>query len=152
MTGTILNFISILIGGLFGLYFGKLLSKKARETIIIGLGLFTLGIGLKMFLDTNNPLVVLGGLLAGGLLGEFLKIETRVNSLGELLENRFNNISSDQTSRRNFIGGFLASSILFCTGPMAILGAIQDGLLGDYQLLREWYLPCKPHQLQPWTV
>jgi uncharacterized membrane protein YqgA involved in biofilm formation len=135
MTGTIWNFFSILIGGLIGLRFGKMLSEKARETIIIGLGLFTLGIGLKMFLDTNNPLVVLGGLLAGGLLGEFLKIESRVNSLGELLENRFNRISSEHTSTGNFIRGFLASSILFITGPMAILGAIQDGLIGDFQLL-----------------
>ena len=135
MTGTILNFTTILIGGLIGLRFGKLLTENARNTIISGLGLFCLGIGLKMFLDTNNPLIVLGGILAGGLLGELINIEARVNSLGELLENRFNKKSSDRTSRNNFIRGFLASSILFCTGPIAILGAIQDGLVGDYQLL-----------------
>ena len=135
MTGTILNFFSILVGGLIGMRFGKWLSEKAKDTITTGLGLFTLGIGLKMFLDTNDPLIVLAGILIGGLLGEFIRIEARVHTLGEFLENRFNNNSLDQTPKNNFIHGFLASSILFCTGPMAILGAIQDGLVGDYQLL-----------------
>jgi uncharacterized membrane protein YqgA involved in biofilm formation len=135
MTGTIINAITIIVGGLIGLRFGKMLSEKTRETIIIGLGLFTLGIGAKMFLDSNNPLIVLGGLLSGGLIGEFLKIEMRLNSLGEILEKKFNQKNADPASSSNFIRGFLASSILFCTGPMAILGAIQDGLVGDYQLL-----------------
>jgi uncharacterized membrane protein YqgA involved in biofilm formation len=133
MTGTIINAITIIFGGLIGLRFGQLLSEKARETIIIGLGLFTLGIGFKLFLDTNNALIVLGGLLIGGLLGEFLRIEHHLNSLGRFLEERFNNSRSSRSD--SFIRGFLASSILFCTGPMAILGAIQDGLIGDFQLL-----------------
>lgn len=88
MTGTILNTGAILIGGLLGLRFGQLLSEKTRETIVIGLGLFTLGISVKMFLETNNSLIVLGGLLIGGLLGELLKIENRLNQLGVQLERR----------------------------------------------------------------
>jgi len=134
MTGTIINTIAILIAGLVGLRFGRFLSEKAREIIIIGLGLFTLGIGFKMFLDSINPLIVLGGLLLGGLLGEALRLEDRVNNLGDVLERRFNKKSGDAT-RSDFVKGFMVSSILFCTGPMAILGAIQDGLVGDYQLL-----------------
>ena len=134
MTGTIINTIAIIAAGLLGLWLGKYLPDKARETIIIGLGLFTLGIGVKLFLDSNNTLIVLGGLLVGGLLGEFLKIEDHLNSLGIILEERFNN-SGDSSKSDNFVRGFLASSILFCTGPMAILGAIQDGLLGDFHLL-----------------
>jgi uncharacterized membrane protein YqgA involved in biofilm formation len=133
MTGTIINAIAIILGGLIGLQFGQILSEKARETIIIGLGLFTLGIGFKLFLDTNNALIVLGGLLIGGLLGEFLRIEHHLNSLGGFLEERFNKSGSSRSD--SFIRGFLASSILFCAGPMAILGAIQDGLIGDFQLL-----------------
>ena len=135
MTGTILNGITILVGGLLGLRFGKLLSEKARETIVIGLGLFTIGISVTMFLETNNSLIVLGGILIGGLLGEFLKIETRINKLGIILENQFNGGSDDSSTGGTFVRGFMTSSVLFCTGPMAILGAIQDGLLGDYQLL-----------------
>ena len=134
MTGTIINTAAILLGGLLGLRFGKLLTQKTRETIVIGLGLFTLGISIKMFLETNNPLIVLGGLLLGGLLGEFLKIENAIDQLGHNLEQRFNGNSSGSSST-SFVKGFMVCSILFCTGPMAILGAIQDGLVGDYQLL-----------------
>lgn len=135
MTGTIINTAAIILGGLIGLLFGKALSEKSRETIIIGLGLFTLGISVSMFLDTNNSLIVLGGILIGGLLGEYLGIEDWINNLGEILERKFNKDSSSSPARKDFIAGFMASSILFCTGPMAILGAIQDGLVGDYQLL-----------------
>lgn len=135
MTGTILNTATIILGGLLGLRFGKLLSEKTRETIIIGLGLFTIAISISMFLETKNSLIVLGGILIGGLLGEYLGIEGRINRLGETLEEKFNKNHSSSPARNNFVGGFMASSILFCTGPMAILGAIQDGLVGDFQLL-----------------
>ena len=135
MTGTILNTATIILGGLLGLRFGKLLSEKSRETIIIGLGLFTIGISISMFLETKNSLIVLGGILIGGLLGEYLAIEDRINKLGEILEAKFNKNSNSSPSRKNFIVGFMASSILFCTGPMAILGAIQYGLIGDFHLL-----------------
>jgi uncharacterized membrane protein YqgA involved in biofilm formation len=135
MTGTFINTLAILAGGLIGLRFGSLLKEKSRDTIIIGLGLFTLGIGVKLFLDSNNALIVLGGLLIGGLLGEWMGLETGINALGGRLEARFNRKAADPDSRENFVHGFLTSSILFCTGPMAILGAMQDGLMGDFQLL-----------------
>ena len=135
MTGTILNAALILLGGLFGLRLGILLSHKYQQTIIMGLGLFTVGIGLKMFIDSNSPLIVLGGLLMGGLIGEGLRIEDGVNNLGTWLERKFHKKNQDDFSQQHFIRGFMTSTILFCTGPMAILGAIQDGLLGDFQLL-----------------
>jgi len=135
MTGTILNVAVIIIGGLLGLFFGQLLSEKSRETIIIGLGLFTIGISVNMFLKTNNSLIVLGGLLIGGLLGEYLQIETRLNQLGGRLEQLFNGKMNFTSSGNLFVRGFMTSSVLFCIGPLAILGAIQDGLIGDYQLL-----------------
>lgn len=135
MTGTLLNTAAVILGGLLGLRFGKLLTDKTRETIIIGLGLFTIGISISMFLETNNSLIVLGGILIGGLLGEYLRIEDRINRLGEILEAKFNKNHSPSPARRDFVIGFMASSLLFCTGPMAILGAIQDGLVGDFQLL-----------------
>ena len=135
MTGTILNVAVIIIGGLLGLFFGQLLSEKSRETIIIGLGLFTIGISVNMFLKTHNSLIVLGGLLIGGLLGESLQIETRLNQLGGRLEKLFNGKINTPPSGNLFVRGFMTSSVLFCIGPLAILGAIQDGLIGDYQLL-----------------
>lgn len=132
MTGTLINTLTIIIGSLLGLRFGKLLTARIRETIMAGLGLFTVGLAVSLFLETNNSLYVLGGLLLGGLLGEVLKLESRLNRIGETLERKTVG-SSDQNS--TFIQGFVTSSLLFCIGPIAILGSIQDGLIGDYQLL-----------------
>jgi uncharacterized membrane protein YqgA involved in biofilm formation len=134
MTGTIINTIAILVGGGLGTRFGKLLQEKSRSTIVVGLGLFTIALSISMFLETNNSLIVLGGVLVGGLIGDALDIEERINRLGIRLQARFQKDTGDD-SRRDFVRGFLTSSVLFCTGPVAILGAIQDGLTGDYQLL-----------------
>ena len=134
MTGTIINTAAILIGGLLGIRFGKLLKDRSREMIVIGLGLFTIALSISMFLESNHALIVLGGLLIGGLLGESLRIEDRINQLGERMEARFNT-ESNAEAKGNFVRGFMTSSVLFCTGPMAILGAMQDGLTGDFQLL-----------------
>jgi len=134
MTGTFLNTAAILIGGLLGLRFGKLLKDNSREMIVIGLGLFTIALSVGMFLESNNSLIVLGGILIGGILGESLKIEDRINSMGERLESKFKAMNSSG-GRGDFVRGFMTSSVLFCTGPMAVLGAIQDGLTGDFQLL-----------------
>lgn len=112
MTGTILNTAAILVGGLLGLRFGQLLSEKSRETIIIGLGLFTIGISVNMFLETNNSPIVLGGLLIGGLLGEYLQIESRLNKLGIRLEKIFNGKSTSPSSGSSFVRGFNQLSIV----------------------------------------
>lgn len=136
MTGTLINVAAILAGSLLGLAFGKVLPDRARETIISGLGLFTILIGVQMFLETQNALIVLGGLLVGGLIGEALKIEGGLNNLGARLEARFGaEGDASATARARFVRGFMTTSLLFIIGPMAILGAIQDGLMDDYQLL-----------------
>ena len=100
--------------------------------MIAGMGLFTAAMGLQMFLKTENPLIVLGALIIGILLGEWMRIEDRLRSLGSTLENRF---ASSSGNSSNFVRGFLTASLLFCVGPMTILGSIQDGLSGDYSLL-----------------
>jgi len=133
MTGTILNIIAILAGGSLGLLAGARLPERIRQTVVAGLGLFTAAIGIQMFLKTENPIVVLISLLLGGLLGEWWRIEDRLHNLGTFLETRFAGGGRDQGSR--FLRGFLTSSLLFCIGPMAILGAIQDGVSGDFTLL-----------------
>ena len=140
MTGTLLNIITVLIGGLVGLFFGSRLSQRFRQTVILGLGLFTAAIGVQLFLKTGNPIVVLVSLLAGGILGEWWQIEDGLRSLGAWLENRFGrhtelDLSARQDSRARFVRAFLTSSLVFCVGPMTILGSIQDGLTGDYSLL-----------------
>jgi hypothetical protein len=143
LTGTIINIITVLIGGILGMIFGSRLPVRIRQTVIAGLGLFTAAIGIQMFLKTANPIIVLGSLLIGGLLGEWWRIEDRLIFLGGFLERKFtktkpeasgNPLAVDNQGSR-FIRGFLMASLVFCVGPMTILGSIQDGLTGDYSLL-----------------
>ena len=133
MTGTFINFVAIIIGSLLGIFFGARLSENLKNTVVAGMGLFTAALGVTMFLKTENSLIVLGALIVGGLLGEWWKIEDRVQSLGIWLEKRFTGGSEGSTSR--FVRGFLSASLLYCTGPMAVLGSISDGLRGDYLTL-----------------
>ncbi|HWS24468.1 MAG TPA: DUF554 domain-containing protein [Anaerolineales bacterium] len=133
MTGTIINFVLIIIGSLIGLLFGKKLSDDLKGTLVSTLGLFTAGVGLSMFLKNENPLFTLVALVVGGIIGEWWNIEGKIAGLGVWLEKRFTGNSDGSSS--NFVRGFLVSSVLFCTGPMAILGAISDGLHGDYLTL-----------------
>jgi hypothetical protein len=130
MTGTFLNVLTVLVGGTLGLFLGGRLPERIKSTVIAGLGTFTISLGLQMFLKSENALIVLGGLLLGSLLGEWWHVEEGLRNFGAFLEARFARGASSQ-----FIRGFLTTSLLFCIGPMTILGAIQDGLSGDYRLL-----------------
>jgi uncharacterized membrane protein YqgA involved in biofilm formation len=138
MTGTIINIIAVLVGGGLGMLFGSRLSDRLKRTVITGMGLFTAVTGIKMFLDTQNSLVVLGSLVIGALLGEWWKIEDGLQHLGEILEKRFNRPIGESgrfAPYGDFVRGFMVASLLFCIGPIAILGSIQAGLTGDYNLL-----------------
>lgn len=134
MTGTLINFAGIIAGGFLGLLLGSRLKEKLKQTIVNGLGLFTMVYAISLFFETQNALIVLGSLLIGILLGEWWRIEDGLTYLGIKLEERFNRSGQGDGSAR-FIKGFLTSTLLFCIGPMAILGSIQDGLTGDYNTL-----------------
>jgi len=141
-TGTIINVITVLVGGTLGTLLGVRLPERMRETIMHALGLLTIVIGVQLSLETENVLIVLGSLLLGGLMGELLRIERGIDQLGRWLERRG---AADQTSgaetrdavtgTTQFSRAFLTASLVFCVGPMTILGSIQDGLSGDYTLL-----------------
>jgi uncharacterized membrane protein YqgA involved in biofilm formation len=133
MTGTIINVVAILLGSVLGLLFGARLSDQLKSTIISGLGLFIIAMGLQMFLKTENSLIVLGALLFGTVLGEWWRIEDGLHRFGVFLEGKFSREDDDGSNR--FIRGFMTASLLFCIGPIGILGSIQDGLSGDYNLL-----------------
>ena len=138
MTGTILNVLAVRVGGGLGMLFGARIPERLKQTVVAGMGLFTAAMGLQMFLETSNPLIVLGALLIGTLLGEWGRIEDRLQHLGIALERRFGgNPSGEEEGGGNsrFVRGFLIASLLFCIGPMTILGSINDGLRGDYNLL-----------------
>ncbi len=140
MTGTIINVAAILIGGAIGLFFGARIPDRLKSTVISAMGLFTALIGIQMFFKTENALIVLGSMLIGALLGEWWRIEDGLEAFGRWLEGRFykgnaDSLSAPANSRSRFIIGFMTASLLYCIGPMAILGSIQDGLTGDYQTL-----------------
>jgi hypothetical protein len=158
VTGTLINAAAVLVGGSLGLLFGARLPERLKTTVISGMGLFTAGLGIQMFLKTGNPLIVLGSLIIGILLGEWWRIESRLEQLGAVLERRFARgtgplstaddlaspaptaatgaaASMGGQAQSRFVRGFLVASLLFCVGPLTILGSIQDGLTGDYTLL-----------------
>lgn len=133
ITGTVINFILILIGGFLGLLLGNRLPEKIRYTVMMALGLFTFAYGVRLFMGTGNALVVLISMLIGVLLGEWWRIEDGLSHLGIFLEKHFNRNQGIESGK--FIRGFLTASLLFTIGPMAILGSIQDGLTGDFNTL-----------------
>jgi uncharacterized membrane protein YqgA involved in biofilm formation len=150
--GTLINVVTVLVGGTLGTFLGGRLPERMRETIMHGLGLMTLVIGIQLSFKTEDILIVLGSLLLGGIAGEWLRIEDRLDQLGRWLEQRTagnkgrstadqsqegtqrTSPGSARTSSR-FSRAFLTASLVFCVGPMTILGSIQDGLTGDYTLL-----------------
>ena len=136
MTGTWINIATVLFGGTLGLFFGSRLPDRIKQTVVAGLGLFTFAFGIQKFFDSGNLIVVLLSLLVGGILGEWWRIEERLEKLGGYLEKRFTRgDSEDGNIRSRFVRGFLTASLLFCVGPMTILGSIDDGLTGDYSTL-----------------
>lgn len=130
MIGTTINVGAILAGSLAGGSVGSRLPERIRTTVLNGLGLLTILIGLQMALETKNILIVMGALLAGGIIGEVLRISDGLDRLGDFLQSTL-----AESGGRNFSEGFVTASLVFCIGPMAILGSIQDGLTGDYRLL-----------------
>jgi uncharacterized membrane protein YqgA involved in biofilm formation len=143
--GTLMNVATVLVGGTLGTLMGARLPDRMRETIMHGLGLLTLVIGIQLSFETDNILIVLASLLLGGIAGEWLRIEDRIDQLGRWLEQKTSGNASPSTPDRpddgaqsgssRFSRAFLTASLVFCVGPMTILGSIQDGLTGDYTLL-----------------
>lgn len=128
-SGTLLNMLTVLIGGTLGTLIGNRLSERFTTTFFIALGLFTTVTGIQEALGARNGLVVLGGLLIGGVIGESLRIEYRLEQFGDWAQRRLHSITSGKSSQ---IGeGLVTASLLFCIGPLTFLGSIANGLTGD---------------------
>ncbi len=134
MSGTLINFGTILIGGMVGLLLGSRLAERVKKTVVSGLGLFTLVYGISLFIETSNSLIVLGSVLIGILLGEWWKIEEGLGYLANWLESKVNK-GGHSDGKEKFIKGFLTATLVFCIGPMAILGSIENGLTGSINTL-----------------
>lgn len=133
MLGTWLNALTVLIGGSLGTWLGGRFPARMQETIFAALGLFTLFIGFSSAQATGNPLIALGSLVIGALIGEALQLDKRLEQLGGWLQRTL--ARGDTGSASRFVEGFVTASLVFCVGPLTIQGAIEDGLRGDYTLL-----------------
>lgn len=115
-------------GSIVGLIVGKLLPQGAESMALSGLGLISLGMGVKMFFQSKNVLILAGSVAIGGILGLLIGIQPALDTLSNLLKDRLG-------GGARFSEGFVTATVLFCVGPMTILGCIQDGLEGKSELL-----------------
>ena len=134
MTGTVLNAVAIVVGSLIGMLLGNRLPDKVRETVLNGLGLMVLVVGISMALQSQNILIPMFSVLVGGIIGELLRIEDGLQAVGVWLERKTGRFLG-RGERGTVVRAFVTASLVFCVGPLAILGSIQDGLTGDTQLL-----------------
>ncbi len=128
MLGTIVNAIAIIVGSIIGLLIGKHIQERYSDIIIKGLSLAILAMGIGGAISANNMLVVIVSIAVGALIGEAINIEKQLEQFGMIIEKRF-------SSNNPIAQGFVTATLLFCTGSMAILGAIQGGLLGNHETL-----------------
>lgn len=137
MTGTFINVGTVLAGTLIGTLLGARLPEGMQQRVLMGLGMATLVLGMDNALEwrDTNALYVIGGVLLGGLVGEALGIEERLEGAGRRLEARFSSGGGGPATQHSIAEGFFVASLLFCVGPLAVLGSIQDGLTGDWDTL-----------------
>ena len=120
--GTLINTATVLAGGGLGLIMGNRIPDRIRTIIVQVIGLVTISIGLRDVIKTDNMVFPLVGMVLGAIIGEMLRIEDRLESLGEVLRRKF----SKPDNESKFVTGFVTATLLFCVGPLTILGAIED--------------------------
>lgn len=139
--GTIVNTVAVIVGGLLGMLIKGGLKQRYQETLMQALGLATLFIGIsgamkgmltiiENQIETQGTMLLIASLVFGALVGEFFNIEKRLEQLGDWLKRKVK-VKNDSS----FVDGFVTSSLVICVGAMAIVGALQDGLIGDSSTL-----------------
>lgn len=129
MFGTLVNFVAVIVGSILGLIIHRNLSKRYVSLIFQIMGLITLVLGFKMALEGKQLLVIIFSLILGGLFGELIKLDEFINSLGDQVK------KLTKSKNDSFSEGLITAFLLFCVGSMTILGAIQEGMGGDPELL-----------------
>lgn len=129
MLGTIVNFIAIVSGALLGTLLRNGIKDQYKETIMDGIGLSVLIIGIMGGIKTENIILVIGSIVLGSLIGEAIGIEGRLDRLGLRIEKKFGAGDS------NFSKAFVTSSLVYCIGAMAIVGSLESGLTGNHETL-----------------
>lgn len=130
--GTALNTSTVVVGTTLGLTIGRVIPESMQRTIRIAIGLFVVVIGVQMALKTRNPLVLLVSVLIGVVIGELLRLDEGVRAIGDWAERRLHR-SEDQPGTAAL--AFVTTSLIFCVGPLTVLGSFLDGTKGDITLL-----------------
>ena len=127
LLGSLVNGAAVVVGGLVGLFAGKLLPERLRGSLMAALSLMTIGIAVPGLLKSSNALIPIISMVVGTLIGELLDIDAAVNRLGEKFQKKLSGSSVTQ--------GFVTGSLVFAVGALAIMGPLESGLQHQHSLL-----------------
>ncbi|SNX53074.1 DUF554 domain-containing protein [Thermoanaerobacterium sp. RBIITD] len=130
MLGTLVNSASIFVGGITGTFLRIGIPERFKATVMQAISLSVLIIGFDSALKFKNLMLVIISLVIGGIIGEAIDIENILNDFGNMIERKFAKSGNNRISE-----GFVTTSLIFCVGAMAIVGALKDGLQGDHSIL-----------------
>lgn len=152
--GTLVNVGTVVAGTALGLALAGRVPQQVRSTVLTGVGLATLAVGVSAFLETTNPVFPVVAVVAGGLVGELLGLEQRLEEGAEALRRRVEGDAAARSPRPEafverepselavdagggggFVEGFVTATLTFCVGALAVVGSLQDGISGDSELL-----------------
>jgi len=133
LVGTLVNTGTVILGALIGMALGNILPERLRDTVMKGLGLCTIFIGITGMLDGENALITIISVAVGAVIGELLDLDGHLNRFADGLEKRFR--KNGAAGRASIAEGFVTASLVFCVGAMTIVGSLQDGLMGDHTML-----------------
>ena len=131
LIGTLVNTGTVIAGSLIGLFLGNILPQRLQDTVMEGLGLCTLFIGITGLMGGENALITVLSMAIGAVIGELLDLDGHLNRFAEKLEKRFKR----DGAKTSLAEGFVTASLVFCVGAMTIMGALNDGLTGDHTML-----------------
>ena len=131
MIGTLINSLTIIIGSIIGIFVKGKINEKISNTIMNGLALCVIYIGISGALKGENTILMIISIALGGLIGELIDIDSKLENLGNKIEKMVNKNGSTVSIAE----GFVTSTILFCVGAMAIVGALESGLNNNYSTL-----------------
>lgn len=133
LVGTLVNTGAVLLGSLIGMLLGNILPERLRDTVMKGLGLCTLFVGIDGMLGGSNALIAIISVAVGAVIGELCDLDGHLNRFAEGLEKHFK--KGREGAGPSLAEGFVTASLVFCVGAMTIVGALNDGLTGNHEML-----------------
>ena len=133
LTGTIVNTCTVIAGSILGMLLGNILPERLRDTVMKGLGLCTIFIGITGMFGSENALITIISIAVGAIIGELCDLDGHLNRFASWLESRFKR--KEGAAKATIAEGFITASLVFCVGAMTIVGSLNSGLTGDHQML-----------------